>query len=102
MNIQNKDTILAVSKIQDVTLRSLLPYVSQQLGPHHIRTNLYSFLLFSIESFEQEDAKTSLHLDSSTLEYRLDAMIMDVTHITCSINHRAIRILPNLVAGSLS
>ena len=28
--------------IHDVTLDSLLPYVSRKLGPHHIRTKLYS------------------------------------------------------------
>ena len=65
--------------IQDVTLHSLLPYVSQQLGPHHIRTKLYSVPLRVLNKL-LEDAKASLHLDFSTPEYRLNAMIMDVAH----------------------
>ena len=65
--------------IQDVTLHSLLPYVSQQLGPHHIRTKLYSVPLRVLNKL-LEKAKASLHLDFSTPEYRLNAMIMDVAH----------------------
>ena len=61
--------------IQDVTLRSLLPYVSQQLGLHHIRTKLYSVPLRVLNKL-LEEAKASLHLDFSTPEYRLNAMIM--------------------------
>ena len=65
--------------IHDVTLMSLLPYVNKPLGPHHIRTKLYSVPLRVLYTlFEQ--AKDSPYLDFSTPEYRLNSMIMDVAH----------------------
>ena len=65
--------------IRYVTLRSLLPYICQQLGPHHIRTKLY-FAPLKVLNKLLEDVKASSHLDYSTPEYRLNAMIMDVAH----------------------
>jgi hypothetical protein len=58
---------------------SLLPYVNKPLGPHHIKTKLYSVPLKVLYTlFEQ--AKASPYLDFSTPEYRLNSMIMNVAH----------------------
>ena len=65
--------------IHDVSFDSLLPYMNTPLGAHHIRTKLYSVPLKILYEL-QEKAKSSLYLDSSTPEYRLDFMIMDVAH----------------------
>jgi hypothetical protein len=53
--------------------------VNTPLGPHHIRTKLYSVplqILFDLH----DKAKNSSYLDSSTPECKLVYMIMDVTH----------------------
>ena len=65
--------------IHDVSFDSLLPYVNTPLGPHHIRTKLYSVPLKLLYDLH-EKAKDSSYLDSSTPEYRLVYMIMDVAH----------------------
>jgi hypothetical protein len=67
--------------IHNVSFDSLLPYVNTPLGPHQIRTNLYS-VPFKILYDLHEKAKYSFYLDSSTPEHRLVYMIMDVVHHT--------------------
>jgi hypothetical protein len=63
--------------IHDVTYNSLLPYENRKLGPHHIRTKLYSVPLKTLNTlFEQ--ARDSPNLDFSTAEYRMNSM--DVAH----------------------
>ena len=63
--------------IHDVSFDSLLPYVNTPLGPHHIRTKLYSVPLKILYDLHGK-AKDSSYLNSSTPEYRLVHMIMDV------------------------
>jgi hypothetical protein len=58
--------------IQDVTPKSLLPDVNKSLSSHYITLKV----LYTV--FEQ--VKASPYLDFSTPEYRLNSMIMDVTH----------------------
>ena len=65
--------------IHDVSFDSLLPYVNQQLGLHHIRTKLYSVPLKLLNSL-LEKTKEHPNLDSSTPEYRLGSVIMDIAH----------------------
>jgi hypothetical protein len=65
--------------IRDVSFDSLLPYVNIPLGPHHIRTKLYSVPLTILYDLHGK-VKDSSYLDSSTPEYRLVHMIMDVAH----------------------
>ena len=68
--------------IHNVSFDSLLPYyVNQQLGLHHIRTKLYSVPLKLLNSL-LEKAKEHPILDSSSPEYRLGSVIMDIA------NHR--------------
>jgi hypothetical protein len=53
--------------IHDVTFDSLLPYVNRKLGPHHIRSKLYSIPLKTLNTlFEQ--VRDSPYLDFSTDE----------------------------------
>jgi hypothetical protein len=65
--------------IHDVTLMSLLPYITKPLGPHHIRTKLH-FVPLRVLYTLFEQAEASPYLDFSTPEYRLNSMIMDVAH----------------------
>ena len=65
--------------IHDVSFDSLLPYMNKPLGPHHIRTKLYSVPLKILYEL-QEKTKACCHLDSSTPEYRLDYIIGDVAY----------------------
>jgi hypothetical protein len=53
--------------------------VNAPLGPHHIRTKLYSVPLKILYDL-YDKAKNSSYVDSSTPEYRLVYMIMDVAH----------------------
>ena len=72
--------VMDIVHIIDHTYKmSLFTHFCQQLGPHHIRTKLYSVPLRVLNKL-LEEAKASLHLDFSTPEYRLNAMIMDVAH----------------------
>jgi hypothetical protein len=64
---------------RDVSFHSLLNYVNMPLGPYHICTKLYSALLKILYDLHDK-AKASSYLDSSTPEYRLVYMIMDVAH----------------------
>ena len=67
--------------IHDVSFDSLLPYVNQQLGFHHIRTKLYSVSLKVLHNLFDK-VKQMPSSDFSTPEYRLGAVIMDIA------NHR--------------
>jgi hypothetical protein len=84
--------------IHDVTFDSLLPYVNRKLGPHHIRTKLYSVPLKTLNTlFEQ--ARDSPYLDFSTAEYRLNYMIMDIAHHKLFKPPKIMDISPNLAAS---
>jgi hypothetical protein len=87
--------------IHDVILDSLLPYVNRKLGPHHIRTKLYSVPLTTLNTLFQQ-AKDSPYLDFSTAEYRLNYMIMDVAHHRLFKPPQITDIPPNLAASFLN
>ena len=65
--------------IHDVTFSSLLPYVNKKLGIHHIRTKLYSIPFALLNELFQE-ARMNPYTDSSTPEYALNSIIMDIAH----------------------
>jgi hypothetical protein len=60
-------------------LTPFLHYVNTPLGPHHIRTKLYSVPLKLLYDLH-EKAKDASYLDSSTTEYRLVHMVVYVAH----------------------
>ena len=62
----------------DVAFDTLLPYVQQSLGLHHIHTKLYQLPVTKLRSLQKEVADTKTYVQNSP-EYKLVAIILDVT-----------------------
>ena len=56
---------------------TLLPYVQQPLGLHHIRTKLYQLPVTKLRSLQKEVVDTKTYVQNSP-EYKLVAIILDV------------------------
>ena len=61
----------------DVAFDTLLPYVQQPLGPHHIRTKLYQLPVTKLRSLQKEVVDTKTYVQNSP-EYKLVAINLDV------------------------
>ena len=63
----------------DVAFDTLLPYVQQPLGLHHIRTKLYQLPVTKLRSLQKEVVDTKTYVQNSP-EYNLVAIILDVAN----------------------
>ena len=61
----------------DVAFYTLLPYVQQPLGLHHISTKLYQLPVTKLRSLQKEVVDTKTYVQHSP-EYKLVAIILDV------------------------
>ena len=61
----------------DVQFDTLLPYVQQLLGLHHICTKLYQLPVTKFRSLQKEVVDTKTYVENSP-EYKLVAIILDV------------------------
>ena len=61
----------------DVTFDTLLPYVQQPVGLHHIRTKLYQLPVTKLRSLQKEVVDTKTYIQNSP-EYKLVAIILGV------------------------
>ena len=64
----------------DVTFETLLPYVQQPLGLHHIRTKLYQLPVTKLRSLQKEVVDTKTFVQNSS-KYKLVAIILDVAKL---------------------
>ena len=65
--------------IHDVSFSKLLPFYQKPLGLHHIRTKLYSIPLSRLKILRDE-CLSHTYMDPNTIEYKLDAIILDIAH----------------------
>ena len=64
----------------DVAFDTLLPYIQQPLGLHHLRTKLYQLPVTKLRSLQKEVVDTKTDVQNSP-EYKLVAIILDVAKI---------------------
>ena len=62
----------------DVAFDTLLPYIQQPLGLHHMRTKLYQLPVTKFRSLQKEAVDTKTYVPNSS-EYKLGAIILDVS-----------------------